>query len=100
MFLKFKIIPIYIYDGNIPKEKNLEIIKRKNKKIKIQKKITELKHNYIDKKNENILKEIVKQKRKLVYVSDNHILTTKKLTARLEYKKHSLGFDLMKRKEI
>ena len=80
---KFSIKPIFIFDGRAPKEKQKTLTHRKNIKQKYKDRIIQLQ---IDLKLEvnmtnqkNILKKIASFEKKLVYINDNIIQSSKNL---------------------
>lgn len=92
---KFKIKPVFIFEGKPPKEKEKTLVKRRKNKLKIKSKIQTLKENIEEIENdvtknmeekqlarEFILKQIDNLDKGLVYIDDNIISSCKKL---LEY---------------
>jgi len=85
--MKHGIIPVYIFDGKPPKEKEATVINRQNNKVKLKTKI----NHYINQlqniekdisskekgeKQFNILNEIKRLQKKLIYVTDDIIVKT------------------------
>ena len=89
---KFGITPIYIFDGQAPKEKDKTIEERRKKRNKLETKILELekllvnleeyskkKNINIDKIREHLIKDISKMDKNVVYIRNEYIENTKKL---------------------
>lgn len=89
---KFGITPVYIFDGQAPKEKDKTIEGRRKKRTKLENKIIELENflekleDYSQKNNINIdeirkhlLKDINKMDKSVVYIRSEYIENSKKL---------------------
>ena len=76
LFLKYNIIPIFIFDGKPPKQKETLIAERLNEKHKAIQKINELQleQSQINRREkETFLKELDHYKKKSIIIKDKHI---------------------------
>jgi len=84
IFRYYNIIPIFIFDGKPPKEKNEIIKKRKDDKQKFENEYNNLKtdlecNNYKNNDKQEVIKNMIELKKKFVYINKEQINQVKNL---------------------
>jgi len=84
IFRYYNIIPIFIFDGKPPKEKNELIKKRKDDKQKFENEYNNLKtdlecNNYKNNDKQEVIKNMIELKKKFVYINKEQINQVKNL---------------------
>jgi len=84
IFRYYNIIPIFIFDGKPPKEKNELIKKRKDDKQKFENEYNNLKtdlecNNYKNNEKQEVIKNMIELKKKFVYINKEQINQVKNL---------------------